>query len=111
MNNSSERRLRTVAFLGHAWWIAQRNCLKLAGFGLSRDFCNCCLRWFLWSRTKVDLYFLYLVSFDGKEFRVPGAAAILGFAVVEDEGFVAFFKQLLNAIGWRFLAIGPARLK
>jgi len=26
-----------------------------------------------------------------------GAAAILGFAVVEDKCFVAFFKQLLNA--------------
>jgi hypothetical protein len=44
---------------------------------------------------------------DSEEFRVP-AAVILGFAVVEDEGFVAFFKQLLNAMGWRFLTIGPA---
>jgi hypothetical protein len=33
---------------------------------------------------------------------------ILGFAIVEDEGFVAFFKQLLNAIGWGFLGVRPA---
>ena len=66
------------------------------------------LRWFLRGRAKVDLDLFYLVAFDSEEFRVPGAAAILGFAVVEDEGFVAFFKQLLNAIGWGFLGIGPA---
>jgi len=30
---------------------------------------------------------------------------MLGSAIVEDEGFVAFFKQLLNAIGRGFLAI------
>jgi hypothetical protein len=79
--------------------------------GLSRDSCNRCLRWFLWGRTKVDLDFFYLASFDGEELRVPGTTAILGFAIVEDEGFVACFKQLLNAIGWGSLAIGPAPLK
>jgi hypothetical protein len=42
-----------------------------------------------------------------KNFRVPRAAAIFGFAVVDDEGFVAFFKQLLNVIGWGFFGIGP----
>lgn len=67
-------------------------------FGLSRDFCNRCLLWFLRSRTKVDLNFFYLDSFHGEELRVPGAPAIPGFAIVEDEGFVAFLKQLLNAI-------------
>jgi hypothetical protein len=77
-------------------------------FGLSRDFCNRCLLWFLRSRTKVDLNFFYLASFHGEELRVPGAPAILGFAIVEDEGFVAFLKQLLNAIRWGFLAIGPS---
>jgi hypothetical protein len=30
------------------------------------------------------------------------------FAVIEDEGWLAFFKQLLRATGWGFLAIGPA---
>jgi hypothetical protein len=75
---------------------------------LPGDFANSCLAGSFWGRTKVDLYFLYLISFDSEEFRIPGAAAILGFAVVEDEGFVAFFKQLLNAIGRGFLAIGPA---
>jgi hypothetical protein len=59
-------------------------------------------------RTKVDLDFFDLVSFDSEEFRVPGTAAIFGFAIVEDEGFVACFKQLLNAVGRRLLAIGPA---
>jgi len=54
------------------------------------------------------LDFFYLASFDGKELRVPGAAAILGFAIIEDEGFVAFLKHLLNAIRWGLLAIGPA---
>jgi hypothetical protein len=61
-----------------------------------------------WDRTKVDLDFFDLVSFDSEEFRVPGAAAILGFAIVEGEGFVACFKQLLNAVGRGLLAIGPA---
>ena len=61
-----------------------------------------------WDRTKVDLDFFDLVSFDSEEFRVPGTAAILGFAIVEDEGFVACFKQLLNAVGRGLLAIGPA---
>ena len=78
----------------HSWWVAQSKCLKLAEFALSRDFCNRDLRWLLWGGAKVNLDFSYLVSFDREEFRVPGAAAILGFAVVEDEGFVAFFKQL-----------------
>src|ERR1700686_5494307 len=77
-------------------------------FIANRDFSNSCLAGSFWGRTKGDLYFLYLISFDSEEFHVPGAAAILGFAVVEDEGFVALFKQLLNAIGRRFLAIGPA---
>ena len=54
------------------------------------------------------LDFFYFASLDGEELRVPRAAAILGFAIVEDEGFVACFKQLLNAIGWGVLAIGPA---
>jgi hypothetical protein len=36
------------------------------------------------------------VFFDGEEFRVPEAAAIPGFAVGEDQGFVAFFNKLLN---------------
>ena len=76
--------------------------------GLSRDFCSRCLRWFLWGRTEVDLDFFYFASFDGEELRVPRAAAILGFAIVEDEGFVACFKQLLNAVGRGLLAIGPA---
>jgi hypothetical protein len=60
---------------------------------------------------QVDLdffYLVYLVSFDGEELRVPAVAPILGFAIVEDEGFVAFFKQLLNAIGWGFLGVRPA---
>jgi hypothetical protein len=61
-----------------------------------------------WDRTKVDLDFFDLVSFDSEEFRVPGTAAILGFAIVEDEGFVACFKQLLNAVGRGLLAMGPA---
>jgi hypothetical protein len=68
-------------------------CLKLVGFGLSRDFCSRCSRWFPRGRTKVDLDFFYLASFDGEELRVPGAAPILGFAIVEDEGFVAFLKH------------------
>jgi hypothetical protein len=38
---------------------------------------------------------------------VPRAVAILGFAIVEDESFVAFLKHVLNAIRWGFLAIGP----
>jgi hypothetical protein len=80
--------------LCHSWWIAHSKCLKLAEVGLSRDFCDRGLRWLLWGRVEVDLDFSYLVSFDREEFRVPGAAAILGFAVVEDEGFVPFFKQL-----------------
>jgi hypothetical protein len=92
----------------HSWWIAQSKCLKLFRFGLSRDFCDRCLRWFLWGRAKVDLDFFYLVSFDSEEFRVPGVAPILGFAVADDEGLVAFFKQLLNAIGWGFLGVRPA---
>ena len=57
-----------------------------------------------WGRTKVDLDCLYLISFDSEEFCVPGAAAILGFAVVQDEGFVAFF----NGIGRGLFAIGSA---
>ena len=61
-----------------------------------------------WGRTKVDLYCLYLISFDSEEFCVLGAASILGFAVVQDEGFVDFFKQLLNGIGRGLLAIRPA---
>jgi hypothetical protein len=85
-----------------------KQCLNLAEFGLSRDFCNRGLRWLLCGKAKVDLDFSYLVSFDREEFSVPRAAAILGFAVVGDEGFVAFFKQLLNSVGWEFLAIRPA---
>jgi hypothetical protein len=69
---------------------------------------NRCLRWFLWGRTEIDLDFSYLVSFDSEEFRVPGSAASLGFAVVENEGFAVLFKHLLNLIGWALLAIGPA---
>ena len=76
--------------------------------GLSRDFCSRCSRWFPRGRTKVELDFFYLVSFDGEEFRVPGSTTILDFAVVEDEGFVVSFKHLLNLIGWGLLAIGPA---
>jgi hypothetical protein len=49
-----------------------------------------------------------LFSIDDEEFRVPGSAAILDFAAVQDEGFVASFKHFLNLIGWRLLAIGPA---
>jgi hypothetical protein len=92
----------------HSWWIAQSKSLKLGEVGLSRNFPNRCSRWFLWGRTKVDLDFFDLASFDGEELRVPGTAAILGFAIVEDEGFVACFKQLLKAIGWGLLAIGSA---
>ena len=65
-------------------WIAQSMRLKLAGFGLRRDFCNRCSRWSPRGRTKVDLDFSYLVSFDGEEVRVPGSAVILDFAVVEE---------------------------
>jgi hypothetical protein len=90
------------------WWIAQSKCLRLSGFGLQQRFLGFSLPWFLRGRAKVDLDFFYLVSFDSEEFGFPGVAAILAFAVVEDEGFVAFFKQLLNAIGGGFLAIGPA---
>ena len=72
------------------------------------DFCKRHLRWFLRGRAEVDLDFFYLVSFDGEEFRIPGPVATLGFAVVQDEGFVASFKHLLNLIGGRLLAIGPA---
>jgi RsiW-degrading membrane proteinase PrsW (M82 family) len=61
-----------------------------------------------WDRTEVDLDFSYLVSFDSEEFRVPGSAASLGFAVVENEGFIVLFKRLLNLIRWGLLAIGPA---
>jgi hypothetical protein len=75
--------------------------------GCSRDVCNRCLCWFLWGKTKVDLDFFYLASFDGEELRIPGAAAVLGCAIVEDEGFVAF-KHLLNTIRWGVLAVGPA---
>ena len=60
---------------------------------------------------QVDLdffYLVYLVSFDGEELRVPAVAPIVGFAIVEDEGLVDFFKQLLNAIGWGFLGVRPA---
>jgi hypothetical protein len=103
-HNPWERRWRRVAFLepldGSRNAVSEPLC-----FGLSRDFCNRCLLWFLRSRTKVDLNFFYLASFHGEELRVPGAPAILGFAIVEDEGFVAFLKQLLNAIRWGFLAI------
>jgi hypothetical protein len=88
-------------------WIAQRKCLKLFGFGLGRDFWDRSLRWFLRGRAKVDFDFFYLVSFDSEEFRVRRAAGFLVFAVVDDDGFVAFFKQLLNVIGWGFLGIGP----
>jgi hypothetical protein len=66
---------------------------------------------FLRGRAKVDLYLLYLVSFGGEKFRVPGAAAILGLAVVEDKSFIAFLKHLLNAILWGFLAVRPAALE
>jgi hypothetical protein len=59
-------------------------------------------------RTKVDLDFFYLVSLDGEEFGVPRAAAVSGGAVIEDDSFVAFLKQLLNSIDGGFLAIGPA---
>ena len=62
----------------------------------------------LWSRSEVDLDFFYLVSVNNEEFRVPGSAAILDFALVKDEGLVVSFKQLLNLIGWGLLAIGPA---
>jgi hypothetical protein len=78
--------------LSHAWWIAQSEYSKLAGFGFSRDFCNRYLRWFLRGRAEVDLDFFYLVSFGDEEFRVPGSAAILGFAIIEDEGFRCMFK-------------------
>jgi hypothetical protein len=95
--------------LSHAWWIAQSEYSKLAGFGLSRDVCNRCLRWFVcWGRAEVDLDFSYLVSFDSEEFRVPGSAASLGFAIIENEAFIVLFKHLLNLIGWGLLAIGPA---
>jgi hypothetical protein len=83
-------------------------CLSLSGFGLQRRFLGFSSRGFLRGRAKVDLYFFYLASFDGEEFGFPGVAAILGFAVAEDEGIVAFFKQLLNSIGWGSLGIGPA---
>src|ERR1017187_9150540 len=86
-------------------------CLKPVGFGLSRDFCSRCSCWFPRGRTKVDLDFFSLVSFDGEEFRVPGAAAIFGLAVVEDKGFVVSFKRLFNLTGWGLLAIGPAALE
>jgi len=76
-----------------------------------RDFCDRYLRWFLRGRAEVDLDFFYLVSFDGEEFRIPGPVATLDFAVVQDEGFVASFKHLLNLIGGRLLAIGPAALE
>jgi hypothetical protein len=69
---------------------------------------NRCLRRFLWGRTEVDLDFSYLVSFDSEEFRVPGSAPRLGFAVVENVGFVVLFKHLPNLIAWGLLAIGPA---
>jgi hypothetical protein len=75
---------------------------------VSADFSDRPLRWFLRGIAKIDLDFFYLVSFDSEEFHVPGVAPILGFAVVDDEGFVAFFKQLLNAIGWGFLGVRPA---
>jgi hypothetical protein len=72
---------------------------------------NRCLRWCLWGKAKVDLDFFYLVFVDSEQFHVSGSASILDFAVVADEGFVAFFKQLLNAIGGGFLGIGPAPLE
>jgi hypothetical protein len=56
-------------------------------------------------RTEVDLDCFYFVSLEGEEFRVPGAGATFDFCLVENEGFVAFFKQLFDAKGRRFLAI------
>jgi hypothetical protein len=44
----------------------------------------------LLGKTKVELDFSYLASFDGEELRIPGSAPILSFAVVKDEGYVAF---------------------
>jgi hypothetical protein len=46
-----------------------------------------------WGKTKIDLDIVYLVVVDGEQFHVPGSASILNFAVVEDEGLVAFFKR------------------
>jgi hypothetical protein len=100
--------ITSYTFLSHGWWMAQSECPKLALFDRRRDFRSRCLRWLFWGGTEVDLNFVYLVSFDSEEFRVPGATAILGLAVVEDKGFVAFLKHLLNAIRWGFLAIGPS---
>jgi hypothetical protein len=57
---------------------------------------------------EIPVIVVYAGSFGAEELRVPGTAAILGFEIIEDEGFVAYFKQLLNAIGWGLLAIGPA---
>ena len=62
---------------------------------------NRCLRWCLSGKAKVDLDFFYLVFVDSEQFHVSGSASILDFAVVEDEGFVGFFKQLLNAMARR----------
>ena len=96
-----------MALMLHSWWIAQSGCLSLSVFGLSRllgMFSTLVPSGQSQSRPRLP----YLLSFDREEFRVPGAAATLGFALVKDEGFVAFFKQLLNAIGGGSLGIGPS---
>ncbi len=85
-----------MALMRHSCWIAGSKCLTLAELGLSREVCNRCLRWFLWGRAKVDLVLFYLAFFDSEEFNVPGATAILDFAVVENEGFVVSFKDPPN---------------
>jgi hypothetical protein len=76
------------------------------GIWPQQRFLQSLLRSFLcWGRAEVDLDFSYLVSFDREEFRVPGSAGSLGFAVVENEGFVVSFKHFLNLISWGLLAV------
>jgi hypothetical protein len=99
--------------LSRDWWIAQANVrhardLAAAEISVIVVYAGSLLMLIPLGRTKVELDFLYLVSFDSQEFRVPGAAAIFGLADVENKGFVAFFKQLLNAIDWGFLGVQPA---
>jgi hypothetical protein len=73
---------RTLGFLESRLANRSSECQTLARVGGSEDFRNRCLRRFLWGRTKVDLDFFYLASFNGEELRVPSAVAILGFAIV-----------------------------
>jgi hypothetical protein len=95
---------RTLGFLESRLANRSSECQTLARVGRSEDFRNRCLRRFRGAEPKsISISFILLPSMV----CVPRAVAILGFAIVEDESFVAFLKHVLNAIRWGFLAIGP----